>query len=175
MSHPSKRRKLAATAVYSLVSCVAEEVISNEPEDFQESKAGGRMKGARTIKRIRDPEDKFLHQMDCRLFRHRYRMEYESFFLLLDILKPSFENKGQKRLRGKDPNGPITVASRLSQALRYFAGGDPLDIADSHNVAPGEPLRSVWIVVDAIHNASQLKVVVFVISFSETVFASVAE
>lgn len=159
MSHSSKRRKVAATAVYSLVSCIAEEVISNDSDERQDSKAVGRKKGAKTIKRIRDPEDKFLHEIDRRLFRRRYRMEYDSFFLLLDILKPYFESKGRKRLRGKDPNGPITEASRLSQALRYFAGGDPLDICQTHNVAPSEPLRSVWIVVDAIHKASQLKIV----------------
>ena len=34
-----------------------------------------------------------------------------------------------------------------------------MDICDSHKVASSEPLRSVWIVVDAIHKASQLKIV----------------
>ena len=44
-------------------------------------------------------------------------------------------------------------------ALRYFAGGDPLDIAWVHRVNDSEPLRSVWCVVDAIHITKSFNIV----------------
>jgi hypothetical protein len=43
-------------------------------------------------------------------------------------------------------------------ALRYFAGGDPLDISDFHGVHDDEVLRSVWFVVDAIHASPELNI-----------------
>lgn len=43
-------------------------------------------------------------------------------------------------------------------ALRFFAGGDKYDIADSHGVHPVEVYRSVWRVVDAIHNTKALEI-----------------
>ena len=56
------------------------------------------------------------------------------------------------------PNGFIKNISRLSMALRYFAGGDPLDISSIHGVGDGQVLLSVWLVVDAIHSCSQLDI-----------------
>jgi hypothetical protein len=44
-------------------------------------------------------------------------------------------------------------------SLQYFAGGDPLDIADIHGVKRGEVLESVWEVVDAVHKTHQLDIV----------------
>ena len=124
----------------------------------------GRLPAAKTIKRERTNEtDKFLSTMNERLFRKRYRMKKASFFQLLDLVGdhlPPDETSltGNKHKRGRTPNGPITRALRLSMALRYFAGGDPLDIADRHMVGDGEPLRSVWFVVDAIHAVDGLKI-----------------
>jgi hypothetical protein len=43
-------------------------------------------------------------------------------------------------------------------AIRFFAGGDPLDIAEMHGVGDDEPMSSVWEVVDAIHKASELDI-----------------
>jgi hypothetical protein len=48
-------------------------------------------------------------------------------------------------------------------ALRFFAGGDSLDIAEVHGVGDDEPMSTVWDVVDAIHKAPELN-----ISFPET-------
>ena len=62
-------------------------------------------------------------------------------------------------VRGATTNGPITHASRLSMSLRYFAGGDPLDISCIHGVKDSEVLDSVWDIVDAIHKLSQLDIV----------------
>jgi len=48
------------------------------------------------------------------------------------------------------PNGPIVPSSRLGIALRYFAGGDPMDIMMSFGVSHTEVLNSVWYVVDSV-------------------------
>jgi len=46
-------------------------------------------------------------------------------------------------------------------ALRYCAGGDPLDIADVHGVNDREVLQSLWSVVDAINSSKELNIVFF--------------
>lgn len=86
-------------------------------------------------------------------------MYKDAFWMLLELIAPHLPNTGEERQKGAVPNGPITHASRLSMALRYFAGGDPLDISDVHGVGDDEPLRSVWLVIDAIHMCSELNIV----------------
>jgi hypothetical protein len=61
-------------------------------------------------------------------------------------------------MSGGVPNGFITHAARLKMSLRYFAGGDPLDIAEVHVVSEDQPLTSGWYIVDAIHASSQLDI-----------------
>jgi hypothetical protein len=85
-------------------------------------------------------------------------MTKEAFWTLLDIIERHLPSTGEKRKRGAVPNGPITKAARLSMALRIFAGGDSLDIAEVHGVGDDEPLTSVWDVVDAIHKSSELDI-----------------
>jgi len=89
--------------------------------------------------------------------RRYYRMQEASFWKLHQLLQPMIEtplddsyNTSQKCKRGKTPNGPITSSIRLSCALHYFTGGDPLDIAIVHRISHAEVFHSVWIVVDAI-------------------------
>ena len=52
-----------------------------------------------------------------------------------------------KGKRGCTPNGTISNSLRLAMAIRYFAGGDPLDIAVLHKVNPSAVYESVWLVV----------------------------
>ena len=85
-------------------------------------------------------------------------MDKEAFWLLLDIVIPHLPSTGESNTSGGVPNGFITHAARLSMALRYFAGGDPLDISEVHGVSDDEPLTSVWYIVDAIHASSQLDI-----------------
>jgi hypothetical protein len=88
-----------------------------------------------------------------------YRMDKKSFWILLDIIAPGLSSTGMKRKRESVLNWPITKLARLSMALRYFAGGDPLDILHNHKKvgSAGEVLRSVWdIGVDAIHSSKEL-------------------
>ena len=101
--------------------------------------------------------------MDAQLFKRKYRMTKDSFFRLLDIVKDHLPSTGEKRPSGATQNGHITKMARLSMALRYCAGGDPLDISDIHGVSSDEVPNSLWDVVDAVHASPELD-----ISFPET-------
>lgn len=120
---------------------------------------GGRKPGALTIKRERKNIEQYIGRVNDRSFRRRYRMNKDAFWMLLELIAPHLPSTGEERQKGAVPNGPITHASRLSMALRYFAGGDPLDISEFHGVGDDEPLRSVWLVIDAIHMCSELNIV----------------
>lgn len=123
---------------------------------------GGRLHGtrlgAKIIERERKDVESYINKMDNKSFRRRYRMGKEAFWSLLDIIEDNLESTGEKRKRGATPNGNITKASRLSMAIRYFSGGDPLDIADVHGVSDNEVGNSVWNVVDAIHKSTELDI-----------------
>ena len=111
-----------------------------------DSNYSGRLLGSSTVKRTRLEMEGYIARLEDKTFRRKYRMDKAVFWSLLDLISPHLPNTGEKRKRGRAPNGPITHAARLSMVLRYFAGGDPLDIADIHGVNKDEPLKSVWMV-----------------------------
>jgi hypothetical protein len=83
----------------------------------------GRTPGSLGVKRNRLNIDDYVARLDERNFRRKYRMNKEAFRLLLDIVSPHMPETGENKKKGGVPNGPITLGSRLSMALRYFAGG----------------------------------------------------
>ncbi len=68
-------------------------------------------------------------------------------------MKPSPGGRRPKKKRKcrHYPNGIICTSTRLSAAIRYFAGGDPIDIALVHGISHSAVFVSVWIVVNAVH------------------------
>ena len=66
------------------------------------------------------------------------------------MLRPYLKEK-EARKRGATPNGDIASTSRLSMAIRWFAGGDPADIFQVHGVHYLEVYKSVWLVVDTFN------------------------
>jgi len=116
-------------------------------------------------------------------FDRAYRMDQRSFWSLFHLLNPILErrrlmiNKILKEARLKRhgrprrtrkykiksnrrgcPNGRIPNSSRLSSALRFFAGGDPHDIAIVHGISHTEVYFSVWLVVDAVNHCPELAI-----------------
>jgi hypothetical protein len=85
-------------------------------------------------------------------------MEESAFWTLYDIISPNMTLGNKKRKRGATPNGDISKDTRLAMALRYFAGGDPYDIGQSHGVHSYEVKSSVWDVVDAVHATASLNI-----------------
>jgi hypothetical protein len=147
----AKRRRHTMHAAYAAAS-IASTAMSV-------GKRKGRQPGAKTKKRERLDVDKVFQTMDDRHFRRKYRMDKDSFYNLLYIIKEQLPKTGEDRVRGSVPNGAITHSARLSMALRVAAGGDVLDIADYHGVNEDEAMASFWFVVDAINNTPQLNIV----------------
>ena len=94
------------------------------------------------------------------LFRRIYRMRRCSFNKLHSILEPElnrtfFPKGGGTRKPGKSTY-LIDTKTRLAIAIRYFSGGDPLDLMRIHNVGHVSVFRSVWGVIDAVNSTDAL-------------------
>ena len=97
-----------------------------------------------------------LYEEYGNLFTRAYRMDYETFKVLHERLKPGIDeyiSKNHNRTNYTKtgdtptfyrPNGEIKSEIRLGAALRYFAGGSYLDITISHAIGKTDVYRSVW-------------------------------
>ena len=92
--------------------------------------------------------------------RRAYRMTAEDFWNLHRLLFPHLRtiNKPSKPWKNGATNGLILTATRLSVAIRYFAGGRAEDICLVHGIGPSEVYSCVWRVVDAINNCPHLNI-----------------
>ena len=83
-------------------------------------------------------------------------MSINSFYDFLYILEPQLPSTREDSYNsGIILNGPISKISCLSRALWCFASGDLVDISDDHVVSIVDPLNSLWLIVDDIHNFLQ--------------------
>ena len=93
-----------------------------------------------------------------------YRMQEQSFWILLNKIAPQLKSKNypplcsSKRHRNGARNGVIDSAAKLSIAIRYFAGGCPADIAVMHGISQSFVLPCVWEVVDAVNVCPEMKI-----------------
>jgi hypothetical protein len=91
--------------------------------------------------------------------RRAYRMKKFVFWKLCDLLREKLEPQYDDPFSVfRIPNGLITHTVRVSIALRYLAGGQPLDIALVHGVSHSEVFESLWKVVDAINQHPELAI-----------------
>ena len=110
-----------------------------------------------------------LYEEYGNLFTRAYRMDYETFKVLHERLKPGIDeyiSKNHNRTNYTKtgdtptfyrPNGEIKSEIRLGAALRYFAGGSYLDITISHAIGKTDVYRSVWSVVHAANQCPSLQ------------------
>ena len=92
-----------------------------------------------------------VEKLSERDFKLRYRMDSDSFYELLDILKPGLEGNEKKRSQARC-GVPIELETRLAAALRFFAGGSYLDITLIYDISEYTFWQGcVWPVVDAIN------------------------
>ena len=113
--------------------------------------------GCGTMKRHRKSYVELLAEFGPNKFRRMYRMHEHTFLTLFHLLDP-FMKCAKIRKRGATPNGAITKENRLLMALRFFAGGCKHDIGIVHGVSENEVYRSVWRVVDAVHQQHHLNI-----------------
>lgn len=118
----------------------------------------GKRDGSTNVRRQRVPVQVIFQRLGPRLFRKAYRMSESLFWKLHDLILPYASSNNQERLRGSTPNGDIPFATRLSIAIRWFAGGEPLDILQVHGVSYQQVYVSVWNVVDAINACESIQI-----------------
>ena len=98
-------------------------------------------RGSKTseMKRDRMPfEEKVDAKLSENIFRRIYRMSWRSFYRLHsilegDLVKAFYPKGGSARLPGTN-SYLINTKTRLSIAIRFFAGSDPTDLVQIHGV-----------------------------------------
>jgi hypothetical protein len=157
----SKTRQYVATAV--MVVATIRGLLDSDDESSDGEGAQSRTRGIRdkARNRVRRDVSSIFREQGPYYVRRAYRMTESSFWELHRILQPymsSIRLKGgrQKNHRNGGKNGLISSETRLSAAIRYFAGGRPEDIAICHGIAHSEVFYSVWKVVDAVNRCEEL-------------------
>ena len=110
------------------------------------------------IRRTRASVSAIMYELGSKSNNY-YRMSDASFWKLHNKLKENIDKKEynvsrrcrKKRRQNFVPNGVMHSSTRLSIALRIFAGADVMDVALVHGVSTSEVKFSIWKVVDAIH------------------------
>jgi hypothetical protein len=95
------------------------------------------------------------------LARQSYRMTTAHLLRLVDMLAPVMSPRRSTAvaLTVMDERTQQNKALRIKAALRFFAGGDPREIASAHSIDDLCTLEAyIWDVVDAIHAADNLAI-----------------
>ncbi|EJK74099.1 hypothetical protein THAOC_04245 [Thalassiosira oceanica] len=135
-------RKANFAAHVASVLANAAAFVSNSADSARKRKApesnhAGRPAGTKTKRRERTDMSKYLGGLDDRAFRRKYRMDKQSFFDLLDIIKGKMPSDGTVRKRGATPNGAITHSiSGSSFATTYCLFGDNAYVQSPYMVVP---------------------------------------
>jgi hypothetical protein len=128
--------------------------------------------GCQTRIRVRRTVDEVFEILGPTYFKRAFRMSHDSFKKLATKLGPGISSACQKHATSGGSrfrhNGPITSDIRLGCAIRYFAGGAPVDIVGLFGLGHTDVLNSVWYVVDAVHQHPD-----FGIEYPESTFAQV--
>jgi hypothetical protein len=115
------------------------------------------------IPRVRVSVSSIFRQLGAYYVPRAYRMDTQSFWRLHRLLRPYLGGRihptstSKKKNRNGGKNGIISSTIRLAAALRYFAGSSVYDIAIIHGISVTEVHQSVWRVVNAVNNCSDLK------------------
>jgi hypothetical protein len=152
-----QQKMMVFLAVATAVSAVVRTRMERKRKELEENEDGhkGRVPDSITIKRQRRDLPSLFLEIGITNFRRMYRMNECSFYALFDLLQPKLH---QPKIKGKPPNGIITLETRLAMALRWCAGGCKYDIATTHGVNPDEVYTSLWMVIDAIHATRELDI-----------------
>jgi len=151
-----------ARMVLAMLLVVAPELLASEP-DCKKRRVGDNGERKKTVPRCRRLVPSIMNELGDAYIPRAYRMKRKSFWILFNKLYPHLKNKrdpahySKKKHRNGARNGITDPAARLSMAIRYFAGGSPVDIALVHGVSPREVHNTIWEVVDAVNACKDLK------------------
>jgi hypothetical protein len=104
-----------------------------------------------------DPHNVLLEQVRLGDFgRRAYRMTMDHFWRLQGLLAPHMQAEPLPTVQDKEHFHRVL---RLRAALRYFAGGDPAEIAMYHGIPDIHTLEDfIWDVINAIHKCDLLDI-----------------
>jgi hypothetical protein len=128
------------------VACALVATLEPELLGLQEKRKGHAFR-TRKRKYVND----IFNELGPYYVRRAYRMEPSSFWKLCRLLKPFMVKESKKKCRNGAKNGLIPTPTKISVAIRYFAGGSPYDISLVHGISHTEVFRCVWTVVDAVN------------------------
>ena len=93
------------------------------------------------------------------MFRRAFRMNYDSFCHLYTTIKPDLlEILKYRPHDNSGPNGRIRPNVRLACALRFFSGGDLLDLITSFGVSKTAVHDSINLVIEAVTKCKMLEI-----------------
>ena len=87
-------------------------------------------------------------------FRARYRLDYEAFNALLDIVRADIQTENPsmaERSKGWNSQAVVEPEVRLAVTLRYLSGGQVIDLRLIYCISTNECYVSIWRTVDAIN------------------------
>ena len=110
-----------------------------------------------------------LMRLTATEFKARYRLDIDAFYDLLQIIKPCLEIKNEKMARLAKWGDLVLPEVELAMALRFMAGGSPLDLKLIYGIESKSYVYDcVWLVVDAcnkklavefpLHDVEKLKI-----------------
>jgi len=120
------------------------------------------------IERRRRSVDELFCELGPYYLKRAYRMNKDEFWALhrniYDKMKYNIRAPANKGVPGVDQtngavNGLISSSIRLSAAIRFCAGGSPVDIALSHGICVKDVYKSLWRVVDAINSTKSMNII----------------
>jgi hypothetical protein len=84
-------------------------------------------------------------------FKLRYRLDFDSFMELVNILRADLSVTDEKQARYAKWGQVVRPEVKLAMALRFLAGGSPLDLKLIYYVSYSYVYDCVWLVVDAVN------------------------
>jgi hypothetical protein len=138
---------------FAVVACALVIALAPETVGLQARKQGH----AHRLRKRKYVNDIF-NELGPYYVRRAYRMEPSSFWKLCRLLRPYLVKPAslKKKCRNGAKNGLIPMPTKISVALRYFAGGSPYDISVVHGISHTDVFRNVWQVVDAVNKCPEL-------------------
>ena len=126
--------------------------------DTQQMRNNNHRSGTTNRYRLRKEIDAIYHELGDTFFRRAYRMSYEDFMELCELLNPLLNaflrSEGQREWA---PNGRISNSVRVACAIRYFAGGAVYDIMSQFGLSETAVYNSISMVTDAVNHCQQFE------------------
>lgn len=118
---------------------------------MQFSSAGQGPQGAKRCKVSQFSWTDHVLGLTEREFKMRYRLDFDAFRELVKIIRPDLTVSSQEQARRAKWGQVVRPESKVAIALRFLAGGSPLDLKLIYDVSISYVYYCVWLVVDAIN------------------------